>query len=256
MVAYLLDENLRHVRTIRMWREQLLATTRPPFDIGPNTLFVAYSAWAEMSCFQALQWPFPKHIFDLHTAYLAISNTLPPWDVAHDDSYKKPGKGLADACRAFNISGWESIEKKTVAKDIGEGRWQKYGREYILRYCEEDVSNSTKLLRAMRRNERNLPAIRSDFIRHWSNYSAKCIAMIQNRGIPWDTELWDITQANSLKVVRALREKFDPSFYDEKIPGRDDTGRSITKTVNSATNDLNGIWHCCATDPDSSVRQS
>ena len=40
MVAYLLDEHLQHVRTIRMWREQLLASAYPPFDVGPDTLFV------------------------------------------------------------------------------------------------------------------------------------------------------------------------------------------------------------------------
>ena len=41
LVAYILDENLNHVRTIKMWREELLASKYPPFDIGPNTLFVA-----------------------------------------------------------------------------------------------------------------------------------------------------------------------------------------------------------------------
>jgi len=34
MVAHVLDENLRHVRTIRMWREELLASTRPPTDLA------------------------------------------------------------------------------------------------------------------------------------------------------------------------------------------------------------------------------
>ena len=80
MVAYVLDENLRHVRTIHMWREELLASTCPPFDTGPDALFVAYSAWAEMTCFMALPWKFPVHIFDLHTAYLAASNVLLPHD--------------------------------------------------------------------------------------------------------------------------------------------------------------------------------
>src|SRR6516165_1200288 len=128
MVVYILDACLRHIRTIRMWREQLFAAKQPPFDIGPHTLFVAYSAWAELTCFQYLGWSFPKHVFDLHTAYLAISNTLPPWDQACDETYKKSRKGLANACYAYGISGWENIEKKTVAKDIGEGRWQKYGQ--------------------------------------------------------------------------------------------------------------------------------
>jgi hypothetical protein len=76
MVAYVLDENLRHVRTIRLWRDEF--SSIPPFDIGSDTLFVAYSAWAEMTCFLVLGWQFPTHIYDLHTAYLAASNILLP----------------------------------------------------------------------------------------------------------------------------------------------------------------------------------
>ena len=48
------------------------------FEIGDDTLFVAYCAWAEMTCFQVLGWKFPTHIFDQHTAYLAASNILLP----------------------------------------------------------------------------------------------------------------------------------------------------------------------------------
>src|SRR6516165_4575529 len=76
MVAYVLDENLRHVRTIRLWRGEFGST--PPFDVGPDSLFVAYSAWAEMTCFNVLGWKFPVHIYDQHTAYLASSNKLLP----------------------------------------------------------------------------------------------------------------------------------------------------------------------------------
>ena len=47
MVAYVLNENLQHVRTVRVWRGKFGST--PPFNIGPNALFVAYSAWAEMT---------------------------------------------------------------------------------------------------------------------------------------------------------------------------------------------------------------
>ena len=74
MVAYILNANLQHVRTIKLWRGEFGPT--PPFDIGPDTLFVAYSAWAEMTCFLQLGWQFPVHILDLHTAYLCVSNIL------------------------------------------------------------------------------------------------------------------------------------------------------------------------------------
>src|SRR5215475_6079436 len=61
-----------------MWRGEF--GPAPPFDVGSNTLFVAYTAWAEMTCFMTLGWKFPTHIFDLHTAYLAASNILLPYD--------------------------------------------------------------------------------------------------------------------------------------------------------------------------------
>jgi DNA polymerase-1 len=149
LVVHLLDENLRHTRTIRLWREQLLAARTVPFDIGSDTLLVAYSAWAELTCFIALGWPFPCHVLDLHTSYLYVSNILDPFDFEEDAKRKKPGKGLIQACRAYGIPGWENIEKKTMSADIGEGHWQRYGQAAVFAYCEEDTRVTAALLRAM-----------------------------------------------------------------------------------------------------------
>jgi hypothetical protein len=102
MVAIILDENFQYVRTIRMWRGEFGRT--PPFDIGPDTLVVAYSAWAEMTCFLVLGWRFPAHIYDAHTAYLARTNLLLPY--APDEVRKKQRKRLSDACRFYGIEGW------------------------------------------------------------------------------------------------------------------------------------------------------
>ena len=92
----------------------------PPFDIGPETLFVAYSAWAEMTCFKVLGWKFPARIFDQHTAYLAASNIPPAPETARKGG-KKQRKGLHDACRAYGLHGWAGMDKDTISKDIGEG---------------------------------------------------------------------------------------------------------------------------------------
>src|SRR5262245_22437045 len=86
MVAYVLNENLQHVHTIRLWRGDFGKV--PPFDTGPDTLFTAYSSWAEMTCFMVLGWKFPVHIFDQHTAYLATSNILLPHN--SDEERKRP----------------------------------------------------------------------------------------------------------------------------------------------------------------------
>jgi hypothetical protein len=208
MIVYVLDENLQHVRTIRTWRGDF--GPAPPFDIGPDTLFVAYSAWAEMTIFLTLGWKFPVHIFDQHTAYLAASNVLLPYDP--DEVRKRPPKDLAAACRAYGIEGWENIDKKEIARDIGEGRWQKYGHEGVSNYCEEDVRKSVQLLQKQLQGHGRMPPANVPLVLHWSNYSAKCVAMIQARGMPIDTRLWNLVQKNKYSVIDSLLRRFDPSY--------------------------------------------
>jgi hypothetical protein len=207
MVAHVLNENLQHVRTIRMWRGEFGKT--PPFDIGPDSLFVAYSAWAEMTCFMVLGWKFPEHIFDLHTNYLAASNVLLPYNP--DEVRKRQRKRLPDACRAYGIEGWERIDKETIAEDIGNGLWRKYGREAVTDYCEEDVRKSVLLLIEQLRGRRHLPAVNVEHVLHWSNYSAKSVAQIQARGMPIDMPLWNSVQEHKPAVIRELLRRFDPS---------------------------------------------
>jgi hypothetical protein len=111
MVAYMLDENLRRVETIRRWRGEFGST--PPFDIGPDALVVGYSLWAELTCFLVLGWRFPVHVFDLHTAFLASSNILLPYNP--DEVRNKQRKRLSDACCTYGIEGWETIDKPVIA---------------------------------------------------------------------------------------------------------------------------------------------
>ena len=138
MVAYVLDEHLQHIATIRAWRGEF--GSQFPFDLGPDCLFVAYSAWAELTCFMTLGWRFPAHVFDLHTAYLATSNILRPYNP--DEVRKRQGKRLPDACRAYGIEGWEQIDKDSIAEDIGNGNWQKYGKETVTRATARRTSKN------------------------------------------------------------------------------------------------------------------
>ena len=212
MVAHVLDANLKHVRTHKMWRGEF--GPMPPFDIGPDTLFVAYSAWAEMTCFLTLGWQFPVHIFDQHTAYLAASNVLLPHEP--DQTRKKERKRLPDACRAFGIEGWERIDKETIAKDIGEGRWRDHGQDAVYTYCEADVAASAKLLLAQLCGRPRLPGADVGQVMSWSEYSAKAVARIQARGMPIDVALWEMVQANKSAVIGELLRQFDPSYGDDE----------------------------------------
>jgi len=214
LVAYILDENLNHVRTIKMWREELLTSKHPPFDIGTNTLVVAYSAQAELTIFKVLDWPFPTHVYDLHTAYLASSNILLPYNP--DEKRTKQRKRLSDACRAYGIEGWENIDKGQIAKDIGEGRWRDYGQDAVFDYCEEDVKKSVELLRAQIRGSNRFPRVDTDRVIFWSEYSAKAVALIQAKGIPIDMYIWNLIQEYRYAIIDALRRRFDPSYNDDE----------------------------------------
>jgi DNA polymerase I len=221
MVAYVLDQNLQQVDTIKLWRGEF--GREPPFDIGDDTVFVAYSAWAELTCFMQLGWKFPKHVFDQHTAYLAKSNILLPY--TRDEKPKKLRKRLPDACRAYGIEGWERVDKDTIAAEIGRGNWERYGRDVVFGYCEEDVRTSTLLLRAQVTDR----ATSVEHVLHWSNYSAKATAQIQARGMPIDMPLWNLVQENKAAVIQALLRQFDPSYGDEEPIYTPDGGFSYAR---------------------------
>jgi hypothetical protein len=211
LVAYVLDSNCRHIETTRCWRGEF--GTSPPFDIDGDTLIAGYSLWAEMTCFLQLGWGLPKHVYDLHTAHLATSNILLPYDP--DEVRKKPRKRLSDACRAYGIEGWEQIDKPGIAEAIGRGRWREYGREAVLQYCEEDVRNSAELLRRQLTGHEQRAPVDPQLVMRWSEYSAKTTARIQARGMPIDMELWTLVQENRTRVIAALLQKFDPSHGDD-----------------------------------------
>jgi len=207
LVVYILDSNFRHIETIRRWRGEF--GTSPPFDIDDDTLIVGYSLWAEMTCFMQLGWRFPKHVFDLNTAYLSVSNILLPYNP--DEKRIKQRKGLSYACCAYGIEGWEKIDKPEIARAIGEGRWREYGQPAVFDYCEEDVRNSAALLRRQLSGHRHFAPIDPQLVMDWSEYSAKTVARVQARGMPIDMLLWNLVQENKWAVIAALIARFDPS---------------------------------------------
>ena len=121
-------------------------------------------------------------------------------------------KRLSDACRAYEVDGWENIDKEQMAKDIGEGRWRDYGQERVFEYCEEDVRASSALLGKLLTGRARFRPADVERVLHWSNYSAKSVAQIQARGMPIDMFLWNAVQENKATVIQHLLHKFDPSY--------------------------------------------
>ena len=142
----------------------------------------------------------------------AASNLLLPYDPDEEKHRKKQRKSCPDACRAYNIEGWEHIDKDSIAEDIGAGNWRKYGREAVFEYCEEDVRKSTTTAAP------NAARLCRDF--HLSMCRAYCIGRIIARSAlrafkpaasrsTWP--LWNLVQENKGAVVGELLRRFDPS---------------------------------------------
>ena len=61
-----------------------------------------------------------------------------------------------------------------------------------------------------------MPAADVERVLHWSNYSAKAVALIQAAGMPIDMPLWNLVQENKAAVVAHLLRQFDPSSGTEE----------------------------------------
>ena len=213
MVAYVLNEHLQHVRTIRVWRGDFRKT--PPFDIGDDTLFVGYSCWAEMTLL-------PDIRLEISKAYLRPSHQLisPPATIFlpynPDEVRKGERKRLSDACRAYGIAGWENIDKpasqKRSAKAVGANTGAKLS-SLIVRKTSKNLRSCCAQCCAA--SGRRFPPARIQHVLHWSNYSAKSVALIQARGMPIDMCSLEPGARDKAAVIQYLLRRFDPSYGTE-----------------------------------------
>ena len=134
---------MRSGRLIRLWRDELLSLRRPPFDCGPESLFVAYFASAELGCFLALGWPMPTHILDLYAEHRCATNGLPT----------PCGNGLIGALALHGLAHIDAGEKDTMRRLVMEGTsWSASEQAAILDYCQTDVDALAALLPLMAPN--------------------------------------------------------------------------------------------------------
>jgi DNA polymerase I len=71
LVAYELRSGRKH----RLWRDQF--GPLPPYPTGPDVLFIAYYASAEIGCHLALGWPVPARVLDLFVEFRNLTNGRP-----------------------------------------------------------------------------------------------------------------------------------------------------------------------------------
>jgi hypothetical protein len=220
---------LRGGRLLRLWRDELPG--RPPFPVDAGSLFIAYAAAAELSCFLELGWPMPARILDLYAEFSAITNGLP----------RPHGRSLLAALAWHGIPGITKQEKTAGRALAQQSSWTPAERTALLDYCQTDVDPLEPLLARM------LPAIRrraeglgQALLR--GRYTA-AVARMEQTGVPIDTDTlerlrrrWDAIKLDLIAEIDRDYHVFDGATFkadwferwlgEQGIPWpRTDTGR-------------------------------
>ena len=157
-------------RKIRMWADQF--GSAPPYPTGPDVLFIAYYASAEVGCHCALNWPAPARILDLFTEFRNLTNGLPT----------AAGNGLIGALAHFGLDSVGAEEKDAMrALILRGGPWTEAEKMAILDYCESDVAALARLL------PRILPLLDVHRALLRGRYMAAA-ARIERNGVPIDVQ--------------------------------------------------------------------
>lgn len=186
-------------KILKLWGDDLMESPCP-YDVGPDALFVAYYASAEMSCHRALRWPLPVNVLDLYAEFRVKTN----------GKVLASGRGLLGALAYFGENGIDTLEKDAMRDLILRGgAYSNEQRSAILSYCESDVVATIKLLRAMWNELGSTPRLGQALLR--GRYS-KAISFMEWYGIPIDTELLGSLRENWDRLKDELIALVDTQF--------------------------------------------
>ena len=136
----LVARELRSGRRFRLWLDGLKSGVRLPYATGPDVLFIAFYASAELGVYRQLGQPMPERILDLFIEFRNRTNGLPT----------PAGASLLGALTYFGLDAMGAVKKKEMQEAIGNGTWRgRFTPEEILDYCEGDVEALIRLLPAM-----------------------------------------------------------------------------------------------------------
>jgi DNA polymerase I len=191
---------------IFLWRDQLLALKQAPFSIGPDDLFVAYSAAAELSCFSVLGWQAPRNIFDPMIEVRCRTNGL----LIEGLSNNHPG--LLDALEIFGLPSTMTRAEKTRMRDLilGKEHYDAEERSAIQRYNATDVEATLALMPPL------MPQVDLPRALFYGRF-CQAVTSQQMTGLPIDRPVLDrwLENWNSIRL-HFIRRNDEHSLYDDE----------------------------------------
>ena len=181
---------------IRLWRDDLLELHAAPFNTGPDAVFVAYYASAELGCFLELGWPPPVNVLDLFVEHRRETNGIPT----------PCGNGLVGALALRGLAHIDAGEKEAMRRLVlDNATWSDPEQAAILDYCATDVTALIALLPRM--------ALTIDWPRALlrGRYMT-AVACMERAGVPIDTTMHRRMVASWDTVKQRLVEEIDSDF--------------------------------------------
>lgn len=199
----LVAHELRSGRTLRVWQDELKGAPCP-YNIGADSVFIAYYASAEMGCHLALGWPLPVNVIDLYAEFRVETNgrSLPM------------GNGLLGALDYYKQPAIEVLEKDAMrALVLRGGPYTDKEQDDILDYCESDVTGTARLWREMTSVLDSKPRLAHALLR--GRYT-KAVARMEDAGVPIDGAMLSNLRSKWLSIKDALIQRVDDQFgvYD------------------------------------------
>src|SRR5262249_40984996 len=178
----------------QIWKAQF--GPAPPYATGPNVLFVAYYASAELGCYRVLDWPVPECILDLFCEFRARTNGLET----------PAGNSLLGALAYFGLHAMGAREK-TEMRDLvlRGGPWSEDERLAILDYCESDVLALERLLPTM------VPGVDLPRALLRGRYMAAAATM-EHAGVPIDVPMLELFRQRWTDIQDQLITEIDANY--------------------------------------------
>ncbi len=184
-------------RKILLWGDELREQDRAPFNTGSDSLFVCFTATAEMSAFLALGWPMPTNILDLYTEERTINNG------------RFKGKGvfsLLETCRRYGVEGIGADQKSAFqGLAIRGGPFTEEEKGILNKYVESDVVLLLDLLPKM------IPFIKHPKLALFRSGYMKAVSKTEFTGIPIDPQFPILKELWSERLP-LLIEEVDQSY--------------------------------------------
>jgi DNA polymerase I len=192
---------LRSGRWFRIWQDEF--GPAPPYATGPDVLFVAFYASAELGCYRVLGWPMPERILDLFVEFRVRTLMANPIEQGW---YTPAGRGLLGALTYFGLDTMAATEKHELQKAIGDGSWRgRFSPAEIFAYCQHDVEALARLLPLM--------APKIDWPRAlFRGRFMAAVSVMEYYGVPIDVETLDLLRENWDLIKDRLIAEIDKDF--------------------------------------------